>query len=798
MSQIFRNVVSVRRGLTELIGRLTSDNARKTPTFIFLGAGSTQSESLEETLRLPLALSLRNKLLKSYYNRVTIDQCLQEFTKETKINEPSPDQVWQVLIRKPSLLRQYDEELHDAFSPDKPIPAAYHMVARWFFTPDVNVGGVATTNFDIQFSRAFKNVASSMNISPRDFDVAELPQDFRYFQDCRRSPEEIVQRLHGSLSKPWSIVAGSKEVISDVSHCLLDYDRSTSPNPFKLLRTVIDALDPIPDGSRKTSFYPYVYLQDSLSLSNTIIIIGYSFQDRELSRVIEKACSRGKEIYLVDPHPSPDIRRRAPFLEQASLVKVTAECFLEAFTSGLAQPTEAMRVRPALIQLPKMERDVLREGPKYIPGYPHARLISSPSSAEETSFFDPIYGTFQFSPSVANAALGIIDTGEVQRLRQIKQLSFVHLKYQGATHDRFSHSIGVAHLADVVMTYWRGAGRNASPNILNEGDHAAFVTSCLIHDIGHGPFGHTMDMVRSKLINTGDHEEDTERIFRQIFSKDTFADLDKALHDLEISNTKVNAILRKSRDKAKPDQQFDPLRFLLDNSGCDLDRLDFVMRDTAYALMNWSNTTPVIRKHFENLISNHHKILHGIRIRPENTQYTVVFDKSAEDALRSFAFLYLHLYNEVYCCWQNVAAQTMLAEAVVEMLKSRKVEFDDIKPLTDVELLAKLEEFENPKVAELAYLVKYRRLFELHTTIEIGSNWKDEFLLPDRDLIKKYVGSSACEFTLVGRIPSKKVQVNITSIGDPSPREGKLFGEKYAGVDLGSTPAKIMFFKPPC
>jgi hypothetical protein len=63
-------------------------------------------------------------------------------------------------------------------------------------------------------------------------------------------------------------------------------------------------------------------------------------------------------------------------------------------------------------------------------------------------FGDPVHGAFQLS----GIALQLSRTRQVQRLKRLKQLGLTCLvpRYSFATHTRWQHSLGVAHLAGVV------------------------------------------------------------------------------------------------------------------------------------------------------------------------------------------------------------------------------------------------------------------------------------------------------------------------------------------------------------
>ena len=109
-----------------------------------------------------------------------------------------------------------------------------------------------------------------------------------------------------------------------------------------------------------------------------------------------------------------------------------------------------------------------------------------------TAIKDSVHGHVRLGP----AAVDLIDTPAFQRLRHIKQLSTVRLVYPSANHTRFEHSLGVYHLA-----------RQALDGLELDDETAAHVrAAALLHDVGHGPYGHqTEGIIRRR---TGrDHDE---------------------------------------------------------------------------------------------------------------------------------------------------------------------------------------------------------------------------------------------------------------------------------------------------
>lgn len=105
------------------------------------------------------------------------------------------------------------------------------------------------------------------------------------------------------------------------------------------------------------------------------------------------------------------------------------------------------------------------------------------------SFADVAHQLISFDASDPTGALAlkIIDTPWVQRLRDISQTANTRLVFMFSEHSRFGHTLGVAHLANLVLTALR---KDFPSEVKSYG--AAIVAAALLHDVGHlAPGSHT-------------------------------------------------------------------------------------------------------------------------------------------------------------------------------------------------------------------------------------------------------------------------------------------------------------------
>jgi uncharacterized protein len=109
----------------------------------------------------------------------------------------------------------------------------------------------------------------------------------------------------------------------------------------------------------------------------------------------------------------------------------------------------------------------------------------------------------------------LIDTPWVQRLRRVPQLQSARWVFPSAEHSRFQHSLGAMHLAgrfaQQLYPSFRAIFSDAPSGPLIE---ELLRVAGLLHDVGHGPFGHFFD--DNFLVDYGlTHELLGQRIIRE-------------------------------------------------------------------------------------------------------------------------------------------------------------------------------------------------------------------------------------------------------------------------------------------
>lgn len=165
---------------------------------------------------------------------------------------------------------------------------------------------------------------------------------------------------------------------------------------------------------------------------------------------------------------------------------------------------------------------------------------------------DPVYGFITINHPLI---FSIISHPYYQRLRRIKQMAMAQLVYPGAVHTRLHHSLGAYHLMNNAVIELKSKGVDISPD-----EEVAVKAAILLHDIGHGPYSHALEQI---LVPDVHHEQLSLQIMHTI-------------------NRELNGALTLAI-QIFTDQYQKPFLHQLISGQLDVDRMDYLMRDSFYS-----------------------------------------------------------------------------------------------------------------------------------------------------------------------------------------------------------------------
>jgi hypothetical protein len=313
-----------------------------------------------------------------------------------------------------------------------------------------------------------------------------------------------------------------------------------------------------------------------------------------------------------------------------------------------------------------------------------------------------------------------------QRMRRIKQLGLTDYVYPGATHTRFEHVLGATYLMNTALEELKSKHHKISPE---EAEGAGI--AILLHDLGHGPFSHTLEHSFTTNIS---HEE-------------------ISLKFMEAINSDFNGKLSLGIEIFKDTYHKKSLQKLVSGQ-LDMDRLDYLQRDSFFTGVS------------EGVVGSE-RIIKMLQIHNDD----IAVEEKGIYSVEKFLIARRLMYWQVYLHKTVVAAEQMLVKAIQRAKFVSKdngvfatpalgyffdneirdlTEFNSGKLLpTPLEMFAKLDdsditvslkEWINSEDNILSYLSRSiinRRLFKIEISNKpFDQNWIDKIKKTTGDLFK--------------------------------------------------------------
>ena len=308
---------------------------------------------------------------------------------------------------------------------------------------------------------------------------------------------------------------------------------------------------------------------------------------------------------------------------------------------------------------------------------------------------DPVYGFISIPDELI---FDVLEHPYMQRLRRIMQLGLSHLVYPGALHTRFHHVLGAMHLMSLAISTIRRKGHEITID-----EERAVLLAILLHDIGHGPFSHALEY---DIVSDVSHEDISGYFIERL--TDVFGD------DLK----RAHLIFKNEYSK--------PFLYQLVSSQLDMDRLDYLNRDSFYSGVS------------EGIIGSD-RLIEMLNVHNGN----LVLEEKAIYSVEKFIVARRLMYWQVYLHKTVVSAEFMLIHALRRAkwcVKNGKQVFSSPSLQYFLEHDVKKKDF----LDDTSVLDKFARLddYDIMSAIKVWQDSEDKVLaylstaLVNRDLFK--------------------------------------------------------------
>ena len=340
---------------------------------------------------------------------------------------------------------------------------------------------------------------------------------------------------------------------------------------------------------------------------------------------------------------------------------------------------------------------------------------------------DPLWGNIPFTKELK----ALLDDEAVEKLSRIKQNGPAYHIYPGAVHTRLNHSVGVYHLGREMLL---SLSRKSDCLPFSEKGMRSFLAACLLHDIGHFPYAHSL-----KELSVREHEEIARSLIME--DKSLRAAVAAAGADPEMTGLIID------KDAQCADGETEIYRTILSGT-LDPDKLDYLSRDAFFAGI------PYGRQDTDYIISSLFLVGNELAIEREAIG-------SVEQVLFSKYMMYRSLY------WHKGvrSATAMIKKAILTALREGIIRPEDLYLKDDYEFYALHEKYADYRPFSLIRDTEHGHLLERKADIPVKDG--DELTAEALDVWTRHKAESTVASVLREKYPDLRDEHVIIDIPEP-------------------------------